>query len=285
MLPTPRKRGARLITPTVEGVRCVATLQGRPGKRRQQNSPYVSQGNQACCICLDQAVQMVQLGSCTHLVCRGCMASHLLHAFKLAQLPLRCPLPHCRARLSLQASLMLMEQQVPGSKAFAAQVLLAGADPLLGIPDDMCIACPYQDCQVPMELDGQQLPDLPSDCPACSRPICATCRSTWHSGLCCAEYQVLAAGATRQGSLSGSGSFSSHQQQPPPLISAASNCGSTQRQQHSSGCDSTHYQSPKLAAARAAAADGWPGGSGRQLVAALDTCDQDSMAWSPSKRT
>jgi hypothetical protein len=37
--------------------------------------------------------------------------------------------------------------------------------------------------QVPMELDGQQLPDLPSDCPACSRPICATCRSTWHSGL------------------------------------------------------------------------------------------------------
>jgi hypothetical protein len=107
------------------------------------------------------------------------MASHLLHAFKLAQLPLRCPLPHCRARLGLQASLMvsrssssrrsssrssrnsmfqmpsgsylsscsdsyqiietcilllvtacccwcddlqLMEQQVPGSKAFAAQV-------------------------------------------------------------------------------------------------------------------------------------------------------------------
>jgi hypothetical protein len=28
------------------------------------------------------------------------------------------------------------------------QVLLAGADPLLGIPDDMCFACPYQDCQV-----------------------------------------------------------------------------------------------------------------------------------------
>jgi hypothetical protein len=46
-------------------------------------------------------------GTCAHLVCRGCMASHLLHAFKLAQLPLRCPLPHCRARLSLQASLLV----------------------------------------------------------------------------------------------------------------------------------------------------------------------------------
>jgi hypothetical protein len=32
------------------------------------------------------------------------------------------------------------------------QVLLAGADPLLGIPDDMCFACPYQDCQVSTTL-------------------------------------------------------------------------------------------------------------------------------------
>lgn len=50
------------------------------------------------------------------------MTSHLLHAFKLSQLPLRCPLPHCRARLGVQAAVQLMEQQVPGSKALAAKV-------------------------------------------------------------------------------------------------------------------------------------------------------------------
>lgn len=53
-------------------------------------SPYVSQGNQSCCICLDQAVQMVQLGAqlwCalvnTHpnlggLLCGTCMAEGVL---------------------------------------------------------------------------------------------------------------------------------------------------------------------------------------------------------------
>jgi hypothetical protein len=37
------------------------------------------------------------------------------------------------------------------------QVLLAGADPLLGIPDDMCWACPYQDCQVSSMQSCMQL--------------------------------------------------------------------------------------------------------------------------------
>jgi hypothetical protein len=105
---------------------------------------------------------------------------------------------------------------------------------------------------------------------------------------CCAEYQVLAAGAKRQGSFSSSsGSFGSNQQQQHPLlISAAANCGSLwQHQQYSSGCDSMQLQSPpKLHTARNGAAAGWPGGSGVQVVAASDSSEQDSMAWSPSKR-
>jgi hypothetical protein len=61
-------------------------------------------------------------GSCGHAVCRSCMTSALLHAFKLQQLPLRCPMPHCKAQLQLQPAVQLLEQQVPGSSALAAKV-------------------------------------------------------------------------------------------------------------------------------------------------------------------
>lgn len=44
-----------------------------------------------------------------------------------------------------------------------------------------------------MELDAQQLPDMPSDCPSCNRPICPTCRSTWHSGLVSAAVRLRCA--------------------------------------------------------------------------------------------
>lgn len=54
------------------------------------------------------------------------MTSALLHAFKLQQLPLRCPMPHCKAQLQLQPAVQLLEQQVPGSSALAAKVSGAG---------------------------------------------------------------------------------------------------------------------------------------------------------------
>jgi hypothetical protein len=51
------------------------------------------------------------------------MTSALLHALKLKQqLPLRCPLPHCRARLAMQPALQLLQQQVPAGGALAAKV-------------------------------------------------------------------------------------------------------------------------------------------------------------------
>lgn len=49
------------------------------------------------------------------------MTSALLHAFKQQQLPLRCPMPHCKAQLQLQPAVQLLEQQVPGSSALAAK--------------------------------------------------------------------------------------------------------------------------------------------------------------------
>jgi hypothetical protein len=107
---------------------------------------------------------------------------------------------------------------------------------------------------------------------------------------CCAEYQVLAAGAKRHGSFSSSGSFGSNQQQQqqqPLLISAAGNCGSAwqHQQQYSSSCDSMQLQSPpKLHTTRNGAAAGWPVDSSVKEVAGSDLCEQDSMAWSPSKR-
>ena len=50
------------------------------------------------------------------------MTSALLHAFKLQQLPLRCPMPHCKAQLQLQSAVQLLEQQIPGSSALATKV-------------------------------------------------------------------------------------------------------------------------------------------------------------------
>eukprot|EP00879_Flechtneria_rotunda_P022743 GHRR01024019.1.p1 GENE.GHRR01024019.1~~GHRR01024019.1.p1 ORF type:complete len:196 (+),score=64.96 GHRR01024019.1:597-1184(+) len=158
---------------------------------RQQKafSPYIAQGNAACLVCQDKALQLIHLGACGHAVCRGCMATHLLHALKLQHMPLVCPLPTCRCRLALQPALQLLEQQMPGSSSIAAKVLF-GASDLALIPDHLCFACPYSDCQMPLELDVQ-LPDMPSDCPSCNRPVCGTCRSKWHSGLRCTQYQAL----------------------------------------------------------------------------------------------
>jgi len=68
------------------------------------------------------AVHASLAGPCDHAVCRSCMTSALLHAFKLQQLPLRCPMPACKAQLQLQPAVQLLEQQVPGSSALAAKV-------------------------------------------------------------------------------------------------------------------------------------------------------------------
>lgn len=67
--------------------------------------------------------------SCSQRVCMCCACRFTNASFK-------------------QRTSLLAASTRPSCCALFVQVLLAGADPLLGIPDDMCIACPYQDCQV-----------------------------------------------------------------------------------------------------------------------------------------
>ncbi|GJV19835.1 zinc finger, C6HC-type containing protein [Tanacetum coccineum] len=50
--------------------------------------------------------------------------------------------------------------------------------------------CPFKDCSALLVNDGGGAVTS-SECPHCNRLFCAQCKVTWHSGICCSEYQSL----------------------------------------------------------------------------------------------
>lgn len=265
----------------------------RLSKRRQLSSPFISQA--ACVVCMETELQLVQLGSCGHAVCRSCMTSALLHAFKLQQLPLRCPMPHCKAQLQLQPAVQLLEQQVPGSSALAAKVLLAATSDLALIPHHLRCNCPYTDCQVPLEFPDEPLPDVPLDCPSCQRAVCSTCRSKWHSGLSCAQHQSLQASRSRTraaaAAAAGRQAEQQYQQHGPfmPTRASAAAAAAMPSQQlsgrggGSDGMAAWLQQQAQWQQAAAGAAGVGSRPQDGQAASSGAVGDSDAMMWSPAK--
>ena len=58
------------------------------------------------------------------------------------------------------------------------------------IPDQLRFYCPNPRCSAPFVLEGEPGRDSPIFCPTCSTKLCAWCRTIWHKGFGCQEYQV-----------------------------------------------------------------------------------------------
>lgn len=52
------------------------------------------------------------------------------------------------------------------------------------VPQERQFFCPHPACCTLLELElSDIMPGCPQDCPACSGPVCGTCRSKWHAGM------------------------------------------------------------------------------------------------------
>jgi len=58
------------------------------------------------------------------------------------------------------------------------------------IPEKHRFYCPNPRCSAFFVLEGEPAPDSPEYCPGCQSKICTWCRTLWHKGFGCDEYQV-----------------------------------------------------------------------------------------------
>lgn len=101
------------------------------------------------------------------------------------RLPVPCPGVDCTNTIaSAECELLLSES--PGDVALFRQVEAEAS-----IPSERRFYCPNPVCSAPLLLDAPAEPNDPLYCAACGSKVCAFCRTVWHKGASCDEYQAL----------------------------------------------------------------------------------------------
>lgn len=140
--------------------------------------------SQICGICLEskEVDQMFTIESCNHIFCTDCIIKHIETKIQENLSTVSCPGLDCKEILEPDACRSVIPKHV-----------LTAWDGLICesmIMDSQKFYCPFKNCSAMLVKDSNEV-IRESECPICRRLFCAQCRTPWHSGIECAEFQSL----------------------------------------------------------------------------------------------
>ncbi|GJZ56646.1 zinc finger, C6HC-type containing protein, partial [Tanacetum coccineum] len=138
-----------------------------------------------CDICMDTKTESEMFRNtkvCGHMYCLGCIRGHVAAKIQENITKVRCPDPNCKGVIGPEACRLIVPREVLERWEYAlCESLILGSEKFY---------CPFKDCSALLVNDGGGAVTS-SECPHCNRLFCAQCKVTWHSGICCSEYQSL----------------------------------------------------------------------------------------------
>ncbi|KAG2483541.1 hypothetical protein HYH03_017595 [Edaphochlamys debaryana] len=135
--------------------------------------------------------------ACRHGHCASCLEGYCLSAVETGRSArVRCTKFNappagegCAAALPWEAVRTALASSAKLLEVFEDEVAKAAAM----TPGGQEVFCPHRGCGAPFERppDSELPQDQPTNCPACNRGFCPRCRSRWHTGFTCTQYQAL----------------------------------------------------------------------------------------------
>jgi len=153
-----------------------------------------------CAICLENVPKRKfhVIGTCMHGFCVECLEQQILQNVQSKKFPVFCPEPQCGQTIATAECAILLDSDEAVAQLNKLEVEHS-------IPVSQRFYCPYPTCsalmiaepaatepQRPRGDGGMQRDPTPSaECMECHRLVCMICRSAWHSGYTCAQFQAL----------------------------------------------------------------------------------------------
>ncbi|GKD77603.1 zinc finger, C6HC-type containing protein, partial [Tanacetum coccineum] len=138
-----------------------------------------------CDICMDTKTESEMFRNtnvCRHMFCFDCIRGHVAAKIQENITKVRCPDQNCKGVIGPEACRLIVPREVLDRWEDAlCESLILGSEKFY---------CPFKDCSALLVNDGGGAVTS-SECPHCNRLFCAQCKVTWHSGICCSEYQSL----------------------------------------------------------------------------------------------
>jgi len=122
--------------------------------------------------------------SCGHPYCKACMFQYFVSKIESKQLPILCPEPSCRAEVQAQDVKSILDKQ--HYQQYESFILASVFDK----NPDIFSCCPTPDCGytfVWMEGDDPHF-----RCEKCLKHYCLVCKTDFHNGTSCLQYQTWA---------------------------------------------------------------------------------------------
>lgn len=137
-----------------------------------------------CEICVEQKqnYEIVRVHKCSHSFCSDCISKHVSVKIRDNVHVVACPGLDCQGLLQLENCMSVIPKEVieRWDEALTESLII----------DSQKFYCPFKDCSAMLIKDTEEL-IRESECPECRRLFCAHCRSSWHSGIECEEFQNL----------------------------------------------------------------------------------------------
>jgi hypothetical protein len=140
------------------------------------------------CVCCCEVRQCMRFPCRMHHYCATCVFRMARSGIKdRTQLPLRCCKTHVEAGSPVDLAVVQILSEVDREK-YQEAMLLKTAKHLM--------YCPQPDCGALIGLDevvrAGATPEGPGGCPKCQQSLCYECKSEWHVGMSCQQYQWVA---------------------------------------------------------------------------------------------
>lgn len=137
-----------------------------------------------CKICMEPTSIYDSFSSqgCSHVFCNECISQHIAAKVGENCKVVKCPEEGCKAVLDFDICKQFLRHDVFERWG---RILCESS-----IDNQLIVYCPFKDCSALM-LGFEKEGVVDAVCPHCDRVFCVRCKSPWHEGINCSEYQKL----------------------------------------------------------------------------------------------
>ncbi|KAG0469370.1 hypothetical protein HPP92_018698 [Vanilla planifolia] len=142
-----------------------------------------TQPGSTCEICTESKYhhELFAIDGCSHAYCKNCVNNYVSGKVEENFLYIKCPDPDCKnGKLDPLICSRILEKRVfdHWCKALCESIV------------NEKFYCPFKDCSALM-IDDRGKGITEAECPHCFRLFCAQCRTPWHAGFTCRDFQML----------------------------------------------------------------------------------------------
>ncbi|XP_043707915.1 probable E3 ubiquitin-protein ligase RNF144A [Telopea speciosissima] len=159
-----------------------ASLKSKQKKEDPLDSPPATTFQ--CEICFEPRwdFESFAIIGCNHVFCCECINSYVISKLEQKITSIKCPELSCEEMLELESCHLILAPEL------FEKWEVALCESLIGDPHKFY--CPFRDCSA-LLLNDELGVIRESECPICRRLFCAQCKTPWHSGIDCREFQKL----------------------------------------------------------------------------------------------